>query len=664
MAVFLFLPKIANAQSVGNSTSIQEGLQVIQQPLGQSATDIRLIVVNIIKAALGLLGMVALVIIIYAGFIWMTAGGNEEQIAKAKKILLNAVIGLIIILSAYGIVTFVARMLGIGVGNVAVGPNYGAPVAQNFAGSGALGNIIKDHYPRRDQVGVPRNIKIVVTFRRPVQLSSFVDDTNGDGVLGDCRSTINNWSQDCDQIKTLNGKLNDSIINIKRTDTGEPISGGALIAASSTVNGIEGVYTIVIKPITDPALPSGGYLGSSTGTVGYTVHLGPSIRINDPANGYPSAFQQAQLGNNYYEWQFTNSTALDTQPPYVTDVFPVKGTIEAKNSIIQINFSEPVDPSTIQGVFSSSTDPYYTLQGNTIFLKSNQSSLPLGSFNLTNGYQTLEFAPSVVCGRNTCGNKIYCLPVCDAPGAPANCTQDDYTVLLKAGRLINTSTFEAQPLSGLMDLAGNALDSSITGNPNNIPESAPNTPPVFPNEMQPDNYYWGFIISNQIDVSAPYLQQILPGKDAQWVPPNQEWSMLFNKRMRADSMYDIGLGEYPAPANGIPLWKVPFSTFPSGTTYTKFDHGPFLNTQRQYYFPIVSSSIEDVHFNCFYPGEGPNQTANPDTLESPVCNDQNRDQCCLNNAAGNQNFCCNGVAASSSISACLHYWQQQNQSPL
>ena len=156
-------------QSDANS-EVNQGLSVIQEPLGLPSTDIRTIIANIIRIALGLLGIVVLVLMIYAGFLWMTAGGNEEQIEKAKKILKNAVIGLAIILMAYAIVAFVIRMLGIESG-AGTGETVAAPGTQNFSGSGALGRVIKDHYPARGQSDVPRNTKIVVTFFHPIQLA-------------------------------------------------------------------------------------------------------------------------------------------------------------------------------------------------------------------------------------------------------------------------------------------------------------------------------------------------------------------------------------------------------------------------------------------------------------------------------------------------------------
>lgn len=78
---------------------------------GLGKADVRFTTARIINAALGLLGIIAVVIILYAGFKWMTAGGNEENVKSAQKILFAAVIGLIIILSAYAITRFVMTQL-------------------------------------------------------------------------------------------------------------------------------------------------------------------------------------------------------------------------------------------------------------------------------------------------------------------------------------------------------------------------------------------------------------------------------------------------------------------------------------------------------------------------------------------------------------------------
>lgn len=66
----------------------------------------------IIGQLLIFLGSVAIVIIVYAGYLWMTAGDNSEQIKKAKQWLINGVIGLVIISTAYAITSFVVGAVG------------------------------------------------------------------------------------------------------------------------------------------------------------------------------------------------------------------------------------------------------------------------------------------------------------------------------------------------------------------------------------------------------------------------------------------------------------------------------------------------------------------------------------------------------------------------
>lgn len=74
--------------------------------------DLRSTIASIVNVALSLLGIVALVIVLYGGFKWMTAGGNDEQVGEARKIIISGVIGLAIILSSYAISSFVITKLG------------------------------------------------------------------------------------------------------------------------------------------------------------------------------------------------------------------------------------------------------------------------------------------------------------------------------------------------------------------------------------------------------------------------------------------------------------------------------------------------------------------------------------------------------------------------
>lgn len=116
-AFFLYFilatPVLAQTANPGNADqNYGLGTNAGFQDIGVSKnSDLKSIVVNVINITLGFLGVVAVIIIMYAGFLWMTARGNEDQIKKAKLFLRNAVIGLVIILSAWGIVSFVIKQI-------------------------------------------------------------------------------------------------------------------------------------------------------------------------------------------------------------------------------------------------------------------------------------------------------------------------------------------------------------------------------------------------------------------------------------------------------------------------------------------------------------------------------------------------------------------------
>ena len=92
------------------------GLDVVGEEGGLSETlgdtaDPRVVASRIINIALGFLGIIAVVLVLYGGFMWMTAAGNEERVTKEKQILTAALIGLVIIIMAWGLTQFVMDQL-------------------------------------------------------------------------------------------------------------------------------------------------------------------------------------------------------------------------------------------------------------------------------------------------------------------------------------------------------------------------------------------------------------------------------------------------------------------------------------------------------------------------------------------------------------------------
>ncbi|MFA5644101.1 MAG: hypothetical protein WC928_01065 [Patescibacteria group bacterium] len=91
----------------------QIGLGEVGMAFGQDqdVEDIRYKIVKLINVILTVLGLITVVLIIYAGFLWMTSAGNEESVKKAQAILKNAIIGLVIILISWSVTYFIMRRL-------------------------------------------------------------------------------------------------------------------------------------------------------------------------------------------------------------------------------------------------------------------------------------------------------------------------------------------------------------------------------------------------------------------------------------------------------------------------------------------------------------------------------------------------------------------------
>jgi hypothetical protein len=95
-----------------NQFGLSKGTNIVTgYPVYCSATQL---ILKVIDYALGLSGVVSIVFLIVGGFMFMTSAGNEEQAEKGRKILINSVIGLAVIIMSTAIVTIVASALTLG----------------------------------------------------------------------------------------------------------------------------------------------------------------------------------------------------------------------------------------------------------------------------------------------------------------------------------------------------------------------------------------------------------------------------------------------------------------------------------------------------------------------------------------------------------------------
>ncbi|MFA5155725.1 MAG: pilin [Patescibacteria group bacterium] len=69
--------------------------------------------INVAKWVMGIVGSLALIMFIYGGFMFLISGGSSEKVEKAKKIIIAAVIGLVIVFASYLIIKFVMQSMGL-----------------------------------------------------------------------------------------------------------------------------------------------------------------------------------------------------------------------------------------------------------------------------------------------------------------------------------------------------------------------------------------------------------------------------------------------------------------------------------------------------------------------------------------------------------------------
>ena len=480
VALFAFL-----AIDVSATFAQAADLADVGEAAGLQETSLFSVIGTTIGVFLSILGVIFLILVIYAGFLWMTAAGNDEKVAKAKRILIQAVIGLIITLSAFAITNFVVNALtgeglfGGGGGGDAGGTGPGFTTVPR-SGSLGQGGIV-DHYPARFASDISRNTKIFVTFKDPMDIDGFVTDYDNGGTP--------------DDVSDDSATLNDNNIKIYPTNEGQ---GAALGPADVSVSFTEDLQTVVF----DPPL-----LGSATDEVQYTVFLDDNLQSVDG---------DSMVNNGGYEWIFTVGTQIDVDPPTVRSVTPSADSTYDRNISVQITFSEAVDPTATTGTFSL-TDPAENF-GN-IQVTGSTGAIIEGTYSISNEYKTITFQTSEACGTNSCNATIFCLPASDVITATA----------LAATPGTDPPQVDIFPYDGVVDTSGNALDGNDDGTAG-------------------DDFVWNFETSNDVQLAGPTIESITPEVLGSNVDIDQRVVVTFDDVMLTNS-FTTGKVTDPSPGN-------------------------------------------------------------------------------------------------------------------
>ena len=109
LAVNIFGANVAFAQAI----DVTQDQPAIISTLSGGQTGLRGIILAIVNFFLTFLGLLAVVMVIYGGFLYVSSAGNEESVGKAKKIIMYAAIGILIIIVSFALVN---TLLGAGAG--------------------------------------------------------------------------------------------------------------------------------------------------------------------------------------------------------------------------------------------------------------------------------------------------------------------------------------------------------------------------------------------------------------------------------------------------------------------------------------------------------------------------------------------------------------------
>lgn len=277
------------------------GINEVNETINLATDDPRTIAGRIINIALSFLGLIILLLIVYAGFLWMTSNGEEEKVRKAKGILKNAIIGLVITLSAWAIATFIiSRLWGATTGG---GGGFNPTGTNNFSGNSGLGAIgscsVRSVYPENNQKDVPRNSSIIMSFKEPVGLSSAcIDEANNSCACDNGTCTL----------------VNPEVIRIYTSDLGDAC-GDACPEVNTNMTDVSVAVSSDEKTL---VLSPHDYLGSQNEKTNYIVKVTSDL---EKANG-SSMFRSCST--DILQWTFEVSTKLDLTPPQVVSsrLFP------------------------------------------------------------------------------------------------------------------------------------------------------------------------------------------------------------------------------------------------------------------------------------------------------------------------------------------------------
>ncbi len=533
-------------------------------------TPLPIVIARIIRSVLGVMGILLTVLIIYAGFLYMTAGGDQTKTVTAKNIIKNAAIGLTIAVSAFTITQFILSRLLTAAGLSGITSSAVERYAEPL-GAALNGKVVRDHYPSRDAVDVPRNVRVIVTFAEPVDPGSIIPGFNTDPTA----STLN-----ADRVKIYP--------TAQRADA-------ALTAEQVQVSVSEDRQTYVFDPAP--------LLGNASQPTNYTVSLGSGIQTPRGKNLF---------AQNPYAWTFEVSTKVDLTPPKLISAVPVENKEQDRNVTIELTFDEAMDPVAASGVYDGASNRFSNVKTLAHAVPAPADQPVNGTFDISNGYRTVSFTTDRVCAEDACGNKVYCLPgkaniAVEARAATVDAANAPQAQLVGGG------------VDGLTDAVGNSLDGDGDGKGEG--------PSV-------DSRRLTFTTNDNVDTRTPAIKSINPSIQAPLVGPETPVTVTFNMPMKSSTLSNGNIQIWPDPyypfwfVNVSENLNAAEQPVEDGETvaFTRVNvrHPSLIATETEYhdYYPVITDDVRGNNQFCFYPAVGPSGKTMPSTCAgAPYCCD-------------------------------------------
>lgn len=286
--------------------------------VGLGTSDLREVAINVIKWLLGILGLVAVSFLIYGGFLWLTAAGNEERIEKAKRVIVNAVIGLVIVLVSWAIVLYVAKFVTGATGGDTNPPGCSTPPC----------------------VGV---LPPVTNFRvKRIETAHEIGYLNNDHVLR------------CSGVQTIfNNRVDSSTVADALQQNPHDLMVFKDVAGYPEVSGS---WSTGSQEFLTFSLPAGVKYDPNSN---YKLRIPKTdARLLDTDRKKLTACQAdgtcAEVGSSY-EWLFQVGDKDDVAAPSVTTTYPVRtgmtgypDTNVSREPVLTVNFSETINLFTVQ----------------------------------------------------------------------------------------------------------------------------------------------------------------------------------------------------------------------------------------------------------------------------------------------------------------------------